>query len=91
MLMMRSNLIFKANSRSVGPRTEEPRTYGSACAQSISDDQSDMLVWDRVSDPVGRPEGPLDLLATSQRTGILPFQIHGYSDSVFTIPVRTGF
>jgi hypothetical protein len=49
------------------------------------------FVWDRVFDPVGRPERPLEFLATPQRTGTLPFQIQGYPDSVFTMPARTGF
>lgn len=35
---------------------------------------------DRVFDPVGRPERPLALGATSQSTGILASQIHRYSN-----------
>lgn len=49
------------------------------------------FVWDRVFDPVVRHERPLDFLTKPQRTGIFPFQIQGYSASVFTIPARTAF
>ena len=48
-------------------------------------------MWDRVFDLVGRPERPLDFLATPHRTGILPFQIQGYAAPIFTNPARTGF
>ena len=48
-------------------------------------------VWNRVSDPVRRPERPLAFLATPHKTGISPFHIHRYSVSLFTSPARTGF